>query len=50
VRPVRVERVEGREPVKRFVSKCREDNLRQAPRAEGMAPESWLLFNDKYVS
>jgi hypothetical protein len=50
VRPVRVEKVEGREPVKRLVLKSREENFTHAPRAEGMAPESWLLFNDKYVS
>jgi hypothetical protein len=50
VRLVRVERVEGAEPVKRLEKRSREDNVMRPPRAEGMAPAIWLLEKERYVS
>jgi hypothetical protein len=38
----RVERVEGREPVKRLESSCREPNFVIPPRKEGMGPTKEL--------
>jgi hypothetical protein len=49
VRPVKAERVKGSPPLKRLLLRRRKDNLRQSPREEGRAPESWWLVNDKEV-
>jgi hypothetical protein len=38
---------EGMEPVKQLLERARDDNARQPPRAEGMAPASLLLYNHK---
>jgi hypothetical protein len=38
---------EGTEPVKQLAERLRNDNARQSPRAEGMAPASLLLDKNK---
>jgi hypothetical protein len=42
-RPVREERVEATEPVKRFKESLKYDNLVISPREEGMGPTRQLL-------